>query len=193
MSAHGETADAEYQRALRRVKEQPGDTVAAKVGQALDALPEESYLDRWGLVQLMADVSLPATVDLFANVLSAPIPPESSAVRDHRYSTVGQEVVLRTTAVQGLRRLAASGQESATRLLLTHLRHEQRSIRVACVMALRDLGGDAEAAMREALADEDRYLLEIRRLRVADVPQPAPPTSDDPTGRGRTVPPPPVS
>ena len=55
------------------------------------------------------------------------------------------------TAVEGLRRLAASGHVSATRLLLKHLRHEQRSIRVACVMALKDLGGEAEAAMRTGL------------------------------------------
>jgi hypothetical protein len=39
-------------------------------------------------------------------------------------------------------------------------------------MALCELGGEAEDSMRAALTEEDRYMLEIRRLDVQDAPQP---------------------
>jgi hypothetical protein len=123
-------------------------------------------------------------------VLSTPIPPERSAERDHRYSTVGQEIVVRTTAVEGLRRLATNDDARAGETLVRNVRHENRTVRVACVMALRDLGQRYEESLRSAMSEEDRFLFEIRRLRASDVPQPTDVNQVRLPGKGRPVPPP---
>jgi hypothetical protein len=190
MNGSGDAAEQDYQRALGRVREYPGDVVAALARDGCRSLPEEAYLDRWALVQLLTDLAMPATVDVLDRVLSTPVPPERSSDVDHRYSTVGQEVVLRTTAVEALRRLALAGEERAARVLLGHIGHEHRSVRVAIVLALQELGGEAEESMLAALPEEDQYLLEIRRFDPGDVPQPTAVDHIRSPGAGGPVPPP---
>jgi hypothetical protein len=190
MNAVGDAAEQDYRRALRRVHEYSGDAVAALARAGWESIPEEAYLDRWALVQLLTDLMMPATGEVLDRVLSTPLPPERSSDVDHRYSTVGQEVVLRTTAVEGLFRLASAGEEQAVRILVRHVRHEHRSVRVACVLALRELGGDAEESMRTALPEEDHYMLEIRRLSAQDAPQPTAVDLIRSPGEGGPVPPP---
>jgi hypothetical protein len=190
MNSVGEAAEQDYQRALSRVRDHSGETVAAVASAGWESLPENAYLDRWALVQLLADLEMPATIEVLDAVLSTPLPPERSAEHDHRYSTVGQEIVVRTTAVEGLRRLAANDDARAADALMRHVRHENRTVRVACVMALRDLGREYEESLRSAITEEDRFLLEIRRLQATDVPQATNIDQVRSPGKGRPVPPP---
>jgi hypothetical protein len=190
MNSVGEAAERDYQRALSRVRDHSDETIAAVARAGWESLPESAYLDRWALVQLLADLAMPAAADVLDAVLSTPLPPERSAERDHRYSTVGQEIVVRTTAVEGLRRLAANDDARAGETLVRHIRHENRTVRVACVMALRDLGRGYEESLRSAISEEDRFLLDIRRLPPSDVPQPTTVDQVRLPGKGRPVPPP---
>jgi hypothetical protein len=190
MNAAGDSAERDYENALRRVRELPGDLVAELMRSSWESTPEGAYLNRWGLLQLLADLATPAATDLFDRVLSTPIPAERASGRDHRYSTVGEEVILRTTSVEGLRRLASDGDERAADVLLRHIGHEHRTVRSACVFALVDVGGDAEKSMREVLPEADRYLLEVRRTDLREVPQPTEVDHIRLAGRGAPVPPP---
>jgi hypothetical protein len=172
MSATGPTAETAYQDALDALRAQPPAEVRQMVTEVGRELPEEAYLERWSLVQLMADVNHADLLEFFEDVIRTPIPPERSSEADYKSTTRGREVIIRTTAVDGLERLAAEGSSRAVDVLLDHVAHDNSTVRTACIVALQELGGDAAERVRERVADEDRDLLEIRRVSVYDVPQP---------------------
>ncbi|UUV31120.1 hypothetical protein NQK81_41270 [Amycolatopsis roodepoortensis] len=172
MAASGEDAERNYQRSLDRLRERADDVVPA-LGAQYDALSEEQYLERWGLVQLLTDLRHPAAASVLENVLRQPIPPERSDDPAHGISTVGEEVIIRTTAVEALARLASAGDSAAKELLLRQVRHEVFTIRRAAVQAIAE-SGDTELTgrVREELSGtEDERLLNIRRVDVRGVPQ----------------------
>ncbi|WP_410659969.1 HEAT repeat domain-containing protein [Amycolatopsis sp. lyj-112] len=172
MAASGEDAERNYQRSLDRLRER-AEEVASAVGEQYDALAEDQYLERWGMVQLLTDLRHQATVPALENVLRQPIPPERSDDPAHGISTVGEEVIIRTTAVEALARLASSGDSAAKELLLRQVRHEVFTVRRAAVQAIAESGDtDLTARVREELSGtEDEQLLNIRRVDVRGVPQ----------------------
>lgn len=172
MAASGEDAERNYQRSLGRLRER-AEEVASAVGEQYDALAEDQYLERWGMVQLLTDLRHQATVPALENVLRQPIPPERSDDPGHGISTVGEEVIIRTTAVEALARLASSGDSAAKELLLRQVRHEVFTVRRAAVQAIAESGDtDLTARVREELSGtEDEQLLNIRRVDVRGVPQ----------------------
>ncbi|MFK0246167.1 HEAT repeat domain-containing protein [Amycolatopsis azurea] len=172
MAASGEDAERNYQRSLDRLRERADDVVPA-LGEQYGALSEEQYLERWGLVQLLTDLRHAATVPVLENVLRQPIPPERSDDPAHGISTVGEEVIIRTTAVEALARLASAGDSAAKELLLRQIRHEVFTVRRAAVQAIAETGDtELTARVREELSGtEDERLLNIRRVDVRGVPQ----------------------
>ncbi|MGX5187138.1 HEAT repeat domain-containing protein [Streptomyces avermitilis] len=169
MGGVGEGAEDDYQRALDTVLSYAPEDITRLVRRGWDELPENAYLDRWAVLQLLTDLRLPDAADVLADILATPIPPERSPEDQHRYSTVGQEIVIRTTAVEGLARLAAQGATSAVDTLVQHVDDEQRSIRAACVLALRDL--PMQLDLPRLIRPEDSDLLEVHRYDVREVPQ----------------------
>jgi HEAT repeat protein len=173
MSAVGPDAETEYQAALATVRAQPAADVMQLASDVLAELPEDAYLDRLALVQVLTDVGDSELVALFREVITSPIPPERSSDADYKFTTRGREVIIRTTAVDGVARLAAEGSPEAVTCLLDNVTHENHTVRAACIVALQELGGEPAERARERVADEDRNLLELRRVSVYDVPQAA--------------------
>jgi hypothetical protein len=171
MTRTGPDADAAYQDALTEVRSQPPEGIAQMVAEVLREVPEENYLDRWSLVQVLSEVSPPGSEWVLRDVLSATLPPERSSEADYKSSTRGREVIIRTTAVEGLARLARQGSAEAVDVIVANLGHEDKTVRVACIVALNELGGDAEERGRAGILDEDRDLAPLRRTSVHDVPQ----------------------
>ncbi|MFI9048511.1 hypothetical protein [Streptomyces sp. NPDC053427] len=151
-----------YQQALDELNGYPAEDVTAVLRRGWETLPEFAYPDRWGIVQLLTDLRMTSATDVFETILTTPIPPERTPEFAHPYSTVGEEITIRTTAVEGLTRLAAEDDPGAVELLIRHVTDEHRSIQVACVMALRDLGEDAGVDVSILVPEKDQELLRIR-------------------------------
>ncbi|MFG2138256.1 hypothetical protein [Streptomyces sp. NPDC048650] len=171
MSGTGAYAEENYERALDALHGYPSEEVAALLQRGWDTLPESAYPDRWGVVQLLTDLRLPTATDVFGTILATPIPPERAPEDAHRFSTVGEEIILRTTAVEGLARLAAQDDAGAVDLLIRQVTGGHRSVQVASVMALRVLGEDAGVDVSILVPEEDQELLRIRRSDVARLPR----------------------
>lgn len=171
MGGIGEQAESEYQQSLDELRADSARAIRL-VAFAYDHLPEERYLDRWALIQLMGDLAEPAALGHLDRILSQPIPPERSK-DPHSFSTVGQEIVIRTTAIEVLARLAAGEDRTALDLLLKHMHHENFSVRRAAVQGYMMVGGpEARQRLLEHLPPRDHPLMDIRRPDVREVPQP---------------------
>jgi hypothetical protein len=153
---------------------------------------EDQYITRWAQVQLLSDLRESATLDLFQGILDAPIPPEK-APEMITYSTVGEEVMIRTTAIEGVTRLAATGDRRAIELLRKNAQHEVFSIRRAAVQGyLEAVGPNGREELRKILQKQDHFILDLRRTEVQNVPQPRierPSTKKDEPPPARLVPP----
>ncbi len=172
MGGVGDDAEENYRRALRSLtKWGPGvlDVIVAEY----DDLPEDRYLDRWSLVQLIVELRYPEAVKALNRILAARIPAEKIK-KSHDMSTVAEEVIIRTTAVEGLVRLSADGVAEARDVLLKHAAHRTFSIRRACVQGLMQTGTDDDKRKLRRLLKErkEESLLKIKQVDVRSVPQP---------------------
>ena len=191
MAASGPDAELNYQAALRMLARKPDAAVAA-VAEMYRATSEDQYITRWAQVQLLSDLREKAALDFFEKILAEPIPPEK-APDMITYSTVGEEVMIRTTAIEGITRLAATGDRQALQLLRKYAQHEVFSIKRAAVQGyLETAGPDARDQLRKTLRAQDHTILDIRRRDVHEVPQPRierPSTKRDEPPPARLVPP----
>jgi hypothetical protein len=138
MGGVGDDAEDHYQRALDALR-QRGDAALPVILAAYEGLPEDGYLDRWSLVHLLSELRSPQATTALNRIVTSRIPPER-AKESHDVSTVSEEVMIRTTAVEGLVRLSADGVEGARKALLRHAGHRMFSIRRACVQGLVETG-----------------------------------------------------
>lgn len=170
MGGAGECAEDDYQRALgqlRRKAKRATDAIATEYSQ----MAEDAYTDRWSLVMLLVELAHRDSVGIFAEILGSQIPEERST-DPHSFTTAGEEVMIRTTAVEGLERLAADGNEEALDVLLANVTHENFSVRRAAVQALVATGDDdMQKRLAKALPSRHRELLKIQRRDVRTVEQ----------------------
>lgn len=170
MGGAGEAAERCYQQAVDALARRGKEVVQALAEEA-DRLPEDRYLDRWALVQLMVELKHETALEPLDRLLSSRIPDERSA-DPHAFTTVGEEVMIRTSAVEALTRIAADGSQAACELLMHHSRHENFSVRRAAIQGYLAHGGEkAEDTLRQALPERDHFILSIRRTGVRHVPQ----------------------
>lgn len=170
MGGAGEHAEACYQQALdalgRRAKE-----VVKALAEELDRLDESSFLDRWALVQLMAELKHESSLEPLDRLLASRLPEERSK-DPHSFTTVGEEVMIRTTAVEAATRLAADGSERACELLLRHTACENFSVKRAAIQGYLAHGGEkARDVLLKQLPERDHFILGIQRVDVRQVPQ----------------------
>jgi hypothetical protein len=172
MGGVGDDAEDTYRRALGALAERGQEALDVIVAEYED-LPEDRYLDRWSLVYLISEFRQPWAVKALNRIITSRIPAEK-AKGSHDISTVGEEVMIRTTAVEGVVRLSAEGVEEARSVLLRHASNRTFSIRRACVQGLMENGTDADRNQLKSLLKErgEQGLLKIRRADVRDVPQP---------------------
>jgi hypothetical protein len=171
MGAVGDDAEETYRRALGALAGRADEAMGVILAEYED-LPEEQYLDRWSLVHLISELRLPGAVKALNRIITSRVPAER-APDSHDISTVTEEVMIRTTAVEGVVRLSADGVEEARRVLLRHARNRTFSIRRACVQGLMETGTDEDKKELRSLLKErgEERLLEIRRMDVREVPQ----------------------
>src|SRR5215207_4989431 len=172
MSASGPDAELNYRATLRALASDAPAAVGA-VRDMYRATPEDQYMDRWTQVHLLAELRNSAALSAFDNILSTPIPPEKmpDAII---YSTVGEEAMIRTTAIEGITRIAAQGDRQALELLRKHMQHANFSVRRAAIQGYLEAAGEgARDELRRVLPERDHFILDIRRAEVQDVPQPS--------------------
>lgn len=172
MSASGPDAELNYHQTLRELASDARAAVTA-VADMYRATPEEEYIDRWTQVYLLADLREGAALSVFDDILSTPIPPEK-APGMVTHSTVGEEAMIRTTAIEGITRIAAQGDHEALELLRKHIQHENFSVRRAAIQGYLEAAGEgARDELRGVLPERDLFILNIRRAGVQDVLQPS--------------------
>ena len=170
ISGAGESAEEDYRGCIDKLSRKT-KLVSSIIQAEYFDLPDDAYLDRWALIMLAVELQNGRILNFFKKVLSSEIPGERSK-DPHSFTTVGEEVMIRTTVIEGLERLAADGNEGAVELLFRNIGHESFSIRRAATQALLAVGGDE---MRRKLEDElpkrHHDLLKIRRTAVQEAEQ----------------------
>lgn len=168
MGAVGDDAEAIYQAALERLRPDSAPVVAA-IRAEFAALPVERHLDRWSLFQLLAELRDPSALPVLDDQLSKDLPPERSK-NPHRRSTLRQETINLTTAIEAIARIAADGVAEAPPLLLKHATHPSLSVRRAAAQGFLEHGGEAaRRTLIETLPQSDHPLLDIRRNDVREI------------------------
>jgi hypothetical protein len=171
MNRTGDDAEETYRRALKQLQAN-ADLVAVEIARAENDCNKRDYPTRWALVHAAAELRDAAALPFLRNLVSRPIPPEQS--RDpHSFSTVGEETILRTTAVEGVGYLAAEERREALEALFEFLKQPSLSIRRAAVQSILSAPGGGRMRRRIAalLPDEHQFLLELKSVDVRDVPQ----------------------
>ena len=170
-NSEGEDAQAVYEEALQALRQAP-ERIAVGIARALGSCPDEDNGLKWTLVHAAAELRDAAALPLLGELVTTPIPPEVSS-DPHSYSSVEDETVLRTTAVDGVAELAARGDEQAEEMLFEFLDVPSISIRRAAVQGLlrSPRGEELRDRIAEYLPRDQRFLLELKATRVEDVEQ----------------------
>ncbi|MFC1564245.1 hypothetical protein ACFL6G_04875 [candidate division KSB1 bacterium] len=168
MGGAGLNAEEKYQVSLKAL--QPDSTVVINaIGDELDIIPTSRYLDRWSLIQLIAELQNPESLTLLGKILSKPMPVEK--FKDpHKRSSLREETIILTTAVEAITRIASKGNTSALDLLLKFTGHKSLSVRRASVQGYyTHFGEGAREKLLEVLPQSDHYLLEIRKTNIENI------------------------
>lgn len=183
MTASGSSADETYREALRGQRDD--EEFIILVFKTLDALNESAYIERWALVQLAIDLEHPVAGDYLAELVRRPIPEEQSQDPGHGLSTVTEEVILRTTAIEGLARLLRRDVDTTETLLETIASSDYVAMRRAAWFAIADSGRDDAVQRARSILQErgDGWIAELRRIPVEEAEQHDPKLIDPPRGR----------
>ena len=170
MGSAGACAEDDYQTGLN-VLRRKNKAACRAIAEEYASMKEDRHLDRWSLVMLLAELQDKGCVKIFAEVLGEAIPEERSK-DPHTFSTVGEEIMIRTTAIEGLERMAADGNDAAMGVLWENAQHENFSIRRAAVQALVATGDkDVREQLKEKLPKRYQDVLAIDRRDVREVEQ----------------------
>jgi hypothetical protein len=168
----GENTEADYQAVqavLEKMKEY-AEEVIVELARAEASCKRSDYTLRWLLVHGATQMKHTAALPFLRSFVLNPIPPEESAT-PHSFSTVGEETVLRTTAIEGISYLALQGDERAVDALFEALEISSISIRRATIQALLSIDVNLRDRIAEHIPLEFHYLLDVRPVQVTEVPQ----------------------
>jgi hypothetical protein len=190
--SQGEETEVAYQASLKQLQNHPAEIVS-EIGHAYSATPAKDYSLRWALVYCASKLAHEAALPFLLDVVHAPVPPEES--KDiHLFSTVAEETSIRLRAIDGIERLAASGNAEARESLFNFLRLPLFSLRVAASQGLLGLSdGKSYRSRILKILGEDDFILDIKRVttpEAATVGQSLDRLSPDQRRASRTPPPP---
>lgn len=193
MYSQGDDAAEVYARALEPLRGQ-AEAVASEIVHVDASLPESDYPSRFALIFAASELRHAATIPWLRSIALSRIPAERSS-DTHSFSTVTEETILRTTAVEGLGRLARDNNGQAIEALFECLDRPSLSIRRAAVQELLQSpeARNQRDRIAAALPQDQRFLLDLRSIDVRDVPQVSSPQqflAPGVKGGGRTPPPP---
>jgi len=182
MTAGGPHADEIYHEALRG--QQDDEEFVILVFKTLDALDGSSYIERWALLQLAIDLEHPVAAEYLAEFVRRPVPEEQSEDPGHGLSTVTEEVILRTTAIEGLARLLRRDVDTTDTLLETIASSGYVAMRRAAWFALVESGRDDAVERARSILDGsgDGWIADLRRIPVEEAEQHDPQLIDPPRG-----------
>jgi hypothetical protein len=167
--AVGVDAEERFRAARLGLRRHPEEALLA-IAKVQAGCRRRDYPLRWALVYAATQLNHSAALPLLRDLVLTPIPPEESA-DPHSFSTVGEETVLRTTAVEGVGRLAAGGNRKALDALFKFLAVPSLSIRRASVQAILRKDRRLGKRISEHLPVDQRYLLKVVPQKVTAVPQ----------------------
>jgi hypothetical protein len=172
VNAVGENTEADYQSvqaALEKMKEYAGEVIV-ELARAEASCNRSDYTLRWLLVHGASQMRHNSTLPFLRSLVLNPIPPEESEA-PHSFSTVGEETILRTTAIEGISYLALQGDKHAVDALFEVLEISSISIRRAAIQALLSIDANLRDKIAEHIPLEFYYLLDVRPMQVTEVPQ----------------------
>jgi hypothetical protein len=171
INAVGSDAQEKYEKALTNMRERP-EEVIIEIARAEERCDVLDYPKRWALIEAASELKHAAALSFLSNLVLTPIPPERSE-NPHSFSTVAEETLLRTTAVDGVRYLAEQGSEEAIKRLYEFLGQPSLSIRRASVQAILSVNKDnaSKEHIASLLPPDQRFLIDLKTLHVGDVPQ----------------------
>ena len=167
--AVGEDAEQRHDAALKDLRRDPGEAVIA-IARASGCCEAANYPRRWALVYAAARMEHEAALAFFRELVLAPIPAGRPPV-GHRNTVAREETILRTTAVDGVGRLAASGDKRALEMLHEFLAVPSISVRRASVQAILAVKPKAKKQLARLLPEEHRFLVDVKRRAVTEVRQ----------------------
>jgi HEAT repeat protein len=167
----GEDAEENYQRALADLRRHP-ETATVEIAAAYGRVHARDYPLRWALVFAAGELKHRSTLAFLNYIIETPIPPEPKEP-SHGFSTVGEETILRTTAIEAIGHLASEGNEKAVDALLRALKQPSISMRRAAVQALRGTKQFKKLhdRIRAELPPDQHFLLTLSTPKVDHVPQ----------------------
>ncbi len=171
MTAGGPDADEAYTREVRKLADD-GDFVIL-VLKTLEAVEESAYPERWALLQLAIDLRHPAAGEYLSDFVRRPIPKEQAKDTVHGVSTVTEEVILRTTAIEGLARLFRRDFDATEPLLEVAGSSDYVAMRRAAWFALVDGGRDDALRRARELLEKGGFgwIAELKRVPVREAQQ----------------------
>jgi hypothetical protein len=188
MGGIGPTAENYYQKSLKTLRSK-SEMAVKIIAQEYKGLREAGYLDRWSLVHLLGELQDPSALDTLDKIVRSRIPKEKSKVL-HEYSTRAEELMIRTTAIESIKRIAINKSSKAVEILLVHTKHSEFSVRREAVQSFLEVGGrDARKKLLEVLPKKYHDLLDIRRIDVRKAYQPVIFDRTEPVNKKGTVPP----
>jgi hypothetical protein len=171
MDSHGEDAARVYDQALEPLRAK-AERVVVEIAHVESFMKETDYPSRWALIFAASELRSPAALPYLRAVALSRIPSERS--RDtHSFSTVAEETILRTTAVEGIGRLARDNNAQAVDTLFECLSRPVISIRRAAVQELLSTpdGRNQYDRIAASLPEDQRFLLDLRHIEVHQAPQ----------------------
>ncbi len=170
MYSSGDNAAEEYRRALEALRANPQAAVAL-IGHVESSVRESDYPTRWALIFAASELRHPDAIPYLRTVALSRIPAERSS-DPHSFSTVTEDTILRTTAVEGIGHLAADHPQ-AVDALFDCLDRPSISIRRAAIQSLITTpnGQQYRDRIAHSLPDDQRFLLDLRRISVHEAPQ----------------------
>jgi hypothetical protein len=169
MNAAGDGVESEYQAVLEEMRKDAAEVIVA-LAKAEACSDRSDYPLRWALVYAATQMKHEAALPYFRNLVLTPIPPEQSE-QPHSFSTVREETILRTTAIEGLGQLATQGHRHAVDTLFEALDIPSISMRRAAVQALLAADSSLRERIRERLPRDFRFLLDLKTPQVSEAPQ----------------------
>jgi hypothetical protein len=167
--AADEDADKRYKAALKELKRDPGEAVIAIV-RASSSCDNANYPRRWALVYAATQMEHEAALPFFRELVLAPLP-DGKRSPDHRNTPLREETILRTTAIDGVGRLAARGNKRALEYLQEFVDVPSVSVRRAAVQEILKAAPRSRSQLEKRLPPEHRFLLDVKQVHVSNAPQ----------------------
>lgn len=133
---------------------------------------QNDYSKRWGLIFAACELKDNYSLPFLKNTVLKPIPDEQSR-NPHSLSTVGEETIIRTTAVDGISSLSELGNKEALKSLFEFLPIPSLSIRRASVQGILASHKDDNTRKKilELLPKDQHFIVSLKPMKVQDFQQ----------------------